>query len=1205
MTSYVPYPSDSVHARAIARRLSASPAIAGDTADYLIFQQRDSEGSIDIEALEYFRSNAAIRGREVVFLPSYRSVSDATTTDERTVPEWAHVIDPADATACIQQLAALRECGVRFWPQAGPGHCLAEVKQLFLEAIGSGSQSQPTNSSWQETVTDQASDRMLMELLGPEGVGCHFWLAADTISSLLASSRCDDFYYLLALMSRSYSDQSHELTKIDARLVGSRSFQALGRQVAAKTVLVAAACLRETMQAPALPGSDGAAFQVLVIDDDDVAEGRIPSYGRSLARIAATFHCPAGWKILVWNPMRNGVELFRRLCQYRSFDADPQLGDWKITVRDLASAGASRDISLKELADGFKFILVDLLYRSAANGGDLSPGSTPTSRQRGQVRGPELIRGLERSLRDLAVGGGSAGLPQIIVLSRDDDPALIQQAIRSGARDYVLKTQLLRLPAVMSKVGHSTGAGGSSPHRNFPELYRLPRETQGLLRAVCIPGVRALHRNAPEPRDARPQSRIESEVSTLLRTIPKSDLHIHAGSCMSPEFLVVAAAVGLARSLIRELGNADNQEDSSLVSHRFGVDVGKAASVFRSLAGFHGAAAGWEWRASDRLPGEGLERRILPGEKWLATLGEIVREDIVVRLRAVGRSRVDHDGWKAYQGLRALLHAELAIRDRYSLDDAIGQVAKLTDLDAAFFGVRFGADLARAYSPGAWPKDDLVRIYLLTLAASGPYAAKLMVGSDCDLLELFRAPSSGSSPQSVLPAWLLMLGHFFTADDGDESHSLPCYRRLGWGLPATAVPLRLTMSSPPSREDSSEPSVTFTAAPIEYTVSTGLRSANLIDYLEGCEFTGAEHLRHPFLIHLFAQQVVSDLVRKGVFYAELRAAPDGYADPALGFEFPHVCRCLEEAFNHAQRELFAAYLSEGPRAHPPTWIGDALGARYSWSAVSRLLDRAPAGKFLPCKVSLIYVGKRHKPTREMILEAAAAAVMRPSGENAIRTAKEFAEREFPRCRVVGFDLAGKEVGNPPERFVEEFGRLARLHIPLTVHAGENESAQFVEDSILRLRARRIGHGLSLVEDGGLVTRVREDRVGIELCPVSNFQTSHFSGLGGARPYPLRGLLAAGILVSINTDNPVISHTNMVREFFQASYAWGDWGMPLWEALALVRMGFVMSFLSLPERRAVLEIVGQYLFDFFSEESTVEVLRELSRGARRGQGSDEP
>jgi adenosine deaminase len=152
----------------------------------------------------------------------------------------------------------------------------------------------------------------------------------------------------------------------------------------------------------------------------------------------------------------------------------------------------------------------------------------------------------------------------------------------------------------------------------------------------------------------------------------------------------------------------------------------------------------------------------------------------------------------------------------------------------------------------------------------------------------------------------------------------------------------------------------------------------------------------------------------------------------------------------------------------------------------------------------------------------------------------------------------------------------------------------VEDSILRLGARRIGHGLSLVEDQGLMARVREDRVGIELCPISNFQTSHFGGPKEARPYPLRELLGNGILVSINTDNPVISHTNIIREFFQASYAWGDRGMPLWEALRLIRMGYVMSFLNQQERRAILEIVGQRVFDLFTHDGTLQMLRDLAR-----------
>jgi len=237
----------------------------------------------------------------------------------------------------------------------------------------------------------------------------------------------------------------------------------------------------------------------------------------------------------------------------------------------------------------------------------------------------------------------------------------------------------------------------------------------------------------------------------------------------------------------------------------------------------------------------------------------------------------------------------------------------------------------------------------------------------------------------------------------------------------------------------------------------------------------------------------------------------------------------------------------------------------------------------------------------MILEAAGAAVMRPAGDKPAASAWRFVNSEFKRCRVVGFDLAGQEADYPPIEYSEEFGRLSRLHVPITVHAGENAPPQFIEDAIIELGATRIGHGLSLAEDRRLLARLRDERIAIELCPVCNHQTSQFhwhSKEGGPkRRYPLVDYLKNGLYVTINTDNPIISDTNMVREFFQASWAVSDGnddeGLSLWDALRIIRMGFVCCFLNLEERRYMLELVGQYLFDFFSDKDTVDVLRQLA------------
>jgi adenosine deaminase len=151
--------------------------------------------------------------------------------------------------------------------------------------------------------------------------------------------------------------------------------------------------------------------------------------------------------------------------------------------------------------------------------------------------------------------------------------------------------------------------------------------------------------------------------------------------------------------------------------------------------------------------------------------------------------------------------------------------------------------------------------------------------------------------------------------------------------------------------------------------------------------------------------------------------------------------------------------------------------------------------------------------------------------------------------------------------------------------------------------REVGrdHGLTLVDDPQLTDRAREERVCVELCPVSNYQTNRFRDerKGGAgRKYPLRTLLDNGNAVCINTDNPIISHTNIITEYFQASYAFGEPGLSLWEALRIIRMGFVHSFMSLPERRAMLELVDQIIFDLFSSQAVVDTLRSLVRPTGR-------
>jgi adenosine deaminase len=864
-----------------------------------------------------------------------------------------------------------------------------------------------------------------------------------------------------------------------------------------------------------------------------------------------------GWTPRWLNPFENASyrRIFDAVCSYDAM-SQRSASPW---IQELV-----------QLVGDVRFVLVDQLFRDPSKGTE-------------ELHGPQFIRGLVRFLVDHSNLFLSPKVgPEVIAVSRADEVETIQSAVRCGAKDYIVKRRLLQLRAVLNRVVRGTADSPVRYRRNFRALYRLPNECIGLLQTICIPGI-SLSRAHPEVEVSSTEAERCKAHALILRCIPKTDLHVHVGSCMTPQFLAVASLIGLAR-----------QEYSEIQ-----VPLRAVVQFFCSLITVSGRGlddSGCELNLFPQL-GRGVTRsvKVSRARRWWADFGGEARKCL-------------SDGLELRQGeqysrVRSFLHSELGVADFLSFDSAMAQLKDKSPLDLALCAIKW--HVYHSCGRQTLEREDLIRVYILVLAGAtrsqGDGQIRLQV-RNLDVLPTFR----GITDDSIEEAWRVLRGRLYCAGE-EGTHSTTAYRKNGWRKPGARESDFLSVENWPVQRfaDWLAEGISFDDDPLRSTLASGLESRNLEEYLEGCEFTGAEHLRHPFLIHLYARQVVTDFIRKGVFYAELRGSPDGYVNPRLGFEFADACLCLIAAFERAQSEVLGVYSGESEEGGTQ-WLGDVLGEGYRLHEVGRLF-RGKAdwwNRHFPCKVSLIFVGKRHKGTIEMILEAAAAAVMRPPMERVVRSASEFVSSELHKCRVVGFDLAGKEVGNPPARFVSEFARLSRLHIPLTVHAGENASAQFINDAVLELGARRIGHGLSLADDRRLMARVREEQVCIELCPVSNHQTSHFplpAEPTGIRRYPLREFLDNGVIVTINTDNPVISNTNVIREFFQASEAYGGDGLTIWEALRVVRMGYVASFLSLPERRAMLETVDQFLFDFFTDERVVRLLRSLAELTRyRGQ-----
>jgi adenosine deaminase len=209
-----------------------------------------------------------------------------------------------------------------------------------------------------------------------------------------------------------------------------------------------------------------------------------------------------------------------------------------------------------------------------------------------------------------------------------------------------------------------------------------------------------------------------------------------------------------------------------------------------------------------------------------------------------------------------------------------------------------------------------------------------------------------------------------------------------------------------------------------------------------------------------------------------------------------------------------AFVKEGIRIvefrYAPTFIQQGHGFDFQsiHNAIVKGVERAE--KKYPMAVGLICTLQRILPVE------VAQTVMEFVVEN--------------RNTWVGIDLADNEVGFDSKPFRTVFARAKAAGLGITVHAGEADvpkAPEFVMDAIEILEATRIGHGLQIYRDPLVMDIVRDRDIVLELCPTSNVLTNVVSSL---EKHPFRQLMDHGIRTTINTDDPSIFNTDLVREY---------------------------------------------------------------------------
>jgi adenosine deaminase len=144
---------------------------------------------------------------------------------------------------------------------------------------------------------------------------------------------------------------------------------------------------------------------------------------------------------------------------------------------------------------------------------------------------------------------------------------------------------------------------------------------------------------------------------------------------------------------------------------------------------------------------------------------------------------------------------------------------------------------------------------------------------------------------------------------------------------------------------------------------------------------------------------------------------------------------------------------------------------------------------------------------------------------------EYLESAETPSGLVAIGLGGYEVGFPAAPYAPHFARAAAIGLPAVPHAGETEGAASVRSALEDLGAVRIGHGVRCLEDPELVDLLVEREIMLEVCPTSN-ELLHV--VERMDDHPLPALMAAGLRVCLNTDDPGWFATDLVTELLVAS-----------------------------------------------------------------------
>ncbi len=167
-------------------------------------------------------------------------------------------------------------------------------------------------------------------------------------------------------------------------------------------------------------------------------------------------------------------------------------------------------------------------------------------------------------------------------------------------------------------------------------------------------------------------------------------------------------------------------------------------------------------------------------------------------------------------------------------------------------------------------------------------------------------------------------------------------------------------------------------------------------------------------------------------------------------------------------------------------------------------------------------------------------------------------------KIIAVGLSSSEKGNPPSKFFNAFNRVREEGFFVVAHAGEEGPAEYIWEAIDLLEVERIDHGVSAIDDVGLMDELRDREIPLTVCPLSNVKLKVFKNL---EEVPVKTFLQKEMLVTINSDDPSYFGGYINDNFLQTAEAQN---LSRSDIYTLVKNSFNAAFITENERNGFLE-----------------------------------